>query len=160
MSNLDFLKQYRLRSETDLRERDKMKHFFFPLLKRDIIELENKINTLIPKELEELYLSVGYGFFHNGYKSDFNRLLPPDIVGLIMLREEQYEFDPDLEIYDDPDQLIFFEINEGLYLTVNLTNKQDKSPVYYFEDQISDSIETFLRELDANPEYLRQFDEG
>ena len=159
MADFDFLKRYRLQNENDSTNKEGMKHVFFPLYKRDILNLESEIDALIPKELEELYLEIGYGFLLNGYKSDFNRLLPPDIIGLIMLREEQYEFDPDLEIYDDPNQLIFYEVNEGLYLTVALDNNEDKSPVFYFEDQISDSIEAFLRALDEDPEYLRQFSE-
>ncbi len=159
MSEFKFLEAYKVDKEDSNENREKKKHFFFPLKEQDVLELQNEIESIIPSELEELYLKIGYGFFHNNYKSDFNRLLSPDIVSLIFNREDQFEYDPDLEIYDDPNQLIFFEVNEGVYLTIDITNKKSLSPVYYFEDQVSDSIESFLENLDKNPEFLRQFEE-
>ncbi|CEY48710.1 Uncharacterised protein [Streptococcus pneumoniae] len=49
-----------------------------------------------------------------------NRIMDPDTIADITLREGIYEFDPDLEgIYEEEDKLVFYEVNEGVYLTLD-----------------------------------------
>lgn len=48
--------------------------------------------------------------------------------------------------------LIFFEVNEGVYLALDLNNN-DKSPVYYFDFKIADSLTDFLINMVKDTEY-------
>ena len=60
-----------------------------------------------------------------------NRIMDPDTIADITLREGIYEFDPDLEgIYEEEDKLVFYEVNEGVYLTLDLNTPQ-QTPVYF-----------------------------
>ncbi len=79
--------------------------------------------------------------------------MDPHSIAEITLREGYYEYDPDLEIYDDEDKLIFFEVNEGVYLTLDLTSSPN-TPVYYFNAKIADSIKDFMIKVDKDSEYF------
>jgi hypothetical protein len=51
----------------------------------------------------------------------------------INLRQDEYEFDPDLDIYGDPDRIIFFQVNEGVFLTIDKASASNgiNSSIYY-----------------------------
>ncbi len=54
--------------------------------------------------------------------------MDPDTIADITLREGIYEYDPDLEgIYEEADKLVFYEVNEGVYLTLELNDNQKTS---------------------------------
>ena len=158
MANFEFLSQYRVVSsrEEDIDRGRESKHLFIPVQPFDLLEAENELGFRLPSELDEFYSKIGYGFFYNNSNKDFNRFLSPDVLVEINLRQDQFEFDPDLELYDNPNHLIFFQVNEGVYLTVDRSVKGDKSPVYYVTSNISNSIEEFLKNYDEDPEYLRK----
>nr|GFB25952.1 hypothetical protein [Tanacetum cinerariifolium] len=110
MATFDFLKSYRLNSK-DVTPSADSKHVFYPVAIKDIIESESRLGFLFPDELDEFYKEVGYGFLnHRDKRGNFNRFLPPASVADINLRVDPYENDPDLEVYDDPTKLIFFEL--------------------------------------------------
>ena len=161
MANFEFLSQYRVASseEEALDKGRAWKHMFIPLRPFALLEAENELGFRFPAELDEFYSKIGYGFFHNNLQESFNRFLSPDVVAQIHLRQDQYEFDPDLELYEDQDHIIFFEVNEGVYLTIDRSVKGDKSPVYYVLTKVSDSLEEFLRAYDKDPEYLNKLDD-
>jgi hypothetical protein len=48
---------------------------------------------------------------------------------------------------------VFFEVNEGIYLTLDL-NTPKQTPVYFFETQIAGSLEEFIRMIDEDAEYF------
>ncbi|MEC0677175.1 SMI1/KNR4 family protein, partial [Bacillus haynesii] len=80
--------------------------------------------------------------------------LDPATIADITLREDIYEFDPDLDdIYEDEDKLVFYEVNEGVYLTLDL-NDTDKSPVFFLDKKIADSLEEFIKKVDQNNRYF------
>ncbi|MCY8067653.1 SMI1/KNR4 family protein [Bacillus haynesii] len=102
-------------------------HEFYELKENDLIKAEDRLGFLFPKELKEFYLEIGYGFI-NGNNNAINRFLDPATIADITLREDIYEFDPDLDgIYEDENKLVFYEVNEGVYVTLDL-NDSDKSP--------------------------------
>lgn len=129
------------------------KNKFFGLEEKELLEAEKRLGFELPSELREFYLQVGYGFI-TGENNGINRMMDPCTIADITLREDIYEFDPDLDgIYEEDDRLVFFEVNEGVYLTLGLnTNKQ--SPVYYFDTQIAESLEGFLRKINSDIEYF------
>lgn len=152
---MEEFKKYIVDSKND----DKTTKHSFYVVSEDKIQLaETKLALKLPSELRRFYTLVGYGFFFNIEKNHFNRLLSPLQVAQINLREDFYEFDPDLEIYDETDKLIFFEVNEGIFLTISKETISGKNAVYYFDKQISSSLEKFLKEYDENPNFLDEFD--
>ncbi|WP_394581802.1 hypothetical protein [Cytobacillus firmus] len=75
--------------------------------------------------------------------NSINRVVGPGAVADIRLREGVFEFDPDLdEIFDEKDKLIFFEVNEGVYISIDL--QLANNPIFYFDTQIAESLEDFL----------------
>ncbi|MCM3539097.1 hypothetical protein [Priestia endophytica] len=81
-------------------------------------------------------------------------MLGPHSVADIRLREGIYEYDPDLDdIYEEEDELVFYEVNEGVYLTIDLKNKK-QSPVYYLGTKIADSFGEFLEKMNKDTDYF------
>ncbi|WP_048883249.1 SMI1/KNR4 family protein, partial [Bacillus sp. 445_BSPC] len=113
-----------------------------------------RLGFKFPPELRELYLEVGYGFFKGNNENSISRLMDPDTIADITLREGIYEYDPDLEgIYEEADKLVFYEVNEGVYLTLDLNDTQ-KTSVHYFDNKIADSLENFIKKVDEDNEYF------
>ncbi|MCM3162671.1 SMI1/KNR4 family protein [Metabacillus litoralis] len=131
------------------------KHKFIRLQENELLDAEERLGFELPNELRDFYLEVGYGFIKGSDGNAINRIMDPDTIADITLREGIYEFDPDLEgIYEDDDKLVFYEVNEGVYLTLDLNTPQ-QTPVYFFETQIAGSLEEFIRKVDENAEYFR-----
>src|SRR5688572_16537849 len=96
MSDFSFLKQYIVDPKKD----DKSKtHSLYPVEPAKILKAEVKIGEL-PGELYEFYREIGYGFFHNAERYEIDRFLSPLQVAQINLKEDFYQYDPDLELYD------------------------------------------------------------
>lgn len=153
------LKKYILPNEkvSDKKEYEHLKHHFFSLSIQEIELINNELK--IPLELINFYKNVGYGFFFQENKDSFDRFLDVFSFKQINLREDFYEFDPDLELYDDEfyqDKLIFFEVNEGVYLLLNKEDIEGKNAIYYFRDKIADSLEEFLSRFDKEGHYFEQ----
>ena len=82
---------------------------FYALKENDLTEAEGRLGFSFPNELREFYLEIGYGFIRSNNGSAINRLLDPHTIANITLREDIYEFDPDLDdIYEDEDRLVFY----------------------------------------------------
>lgn len=118
----------------------------------DILKAEQRMNISLPDDLKQLYLKVGYGFLKGQSTNAINRIIGPGAVADIRLREGIFEFDPDLdELYDDVDKLIFFEVNEGVYISLDL--QLVNNPIFYFDIQIADSLDNFFKKFLDNNEY-------
>lgn len=131
-----------------------LKHKFYKLDKNEVQIIDNQIS--LPFELKLFYEVIGYGFFFKKTYS-FNRILAPTQVEEINSRQGFYEFDPDLELYDDDfykNKLIFFEVNEGVYLLIDKIDHDSKNAVYYFQEKIADSLEEFLIRFDKEGHYF------
>lgn len=155
--NLEFLKKYILPSEahSSNEEYTELKHHFFRLGNNEIILVEDEIK--IPKELKEFFVAIGYGFFFHQDNSSFDRLLDVISFKKVNLRQDYYEFDPDLDLYSHnkyQDKLIFFEVNEGVYLLINKHDINGRNAIYYFDKKIADSLEEFLIKFDREGHYF------
>ncbi|MGE7586730.1 SMI1/KNR4 family protein [Peribacillus sp. NPDC101480] len=129
-------------------------HKFFPLKEKDLIKAEERLGFKFPPELREFYLEVGYGFFKGNNENSISRLMDPDTIADITLRKGIYEYDPDLEgIYEEADKLVFYEVNEGVYLTLDLNDTQ-RTSVHFFDNKIADSLESFIKKVDEDNEYF------
>ena len=144
---IDFLKKYIIpnEKESENKEYEHLKHHFFPLSNNEINLVNREIE--IPLELKIFYTDIGYGFFFQKDKNYFDRLLDVISFKKINLRQDYYQFDPDLELYDSPnynDKLIFFELSEGTYLLIERVEDNKKNAIYFFNKKIADSLEEFL----------------
>ena len=90
---------------------------FFQVKEEEISKLEDELKVHVPKELKELLLEVGYGFI-NGSENNVNRIMDIASIRDFRLRKGDFEFYPDIEIYDDYEdgKLIFLkEVNQHYY---------------------------------------------
>ncbi|MFU8690829.1 SMI1/KNR4 family protein [Rossellomorea sp. FS2] len=126
---------------------------FYPVTDDQIREAEKEIDLAFPEELVNFYKEVGYGFMQ-GSEYNINRLMDPYSVRDFRLRVDDYEFYPDIEIYDDyeDNKLIFFEGSESALMSIECNGK-DRSPVYYYNSQIAESLEEFLRKIADDDHY-------
>lgn len=125
---------------------------FYPVAKTEIEEVESVLELEIPKELKEFFLNVGYGFIQ-GSEYNINRIMDPYSMRDFKLKQNDYEFFPDIEVYDDlENELIFFEANETAMISIEISNNE-RNKIYYDEFKIADSLEEFLKKVSENDEY-------
>ncbi|WP_405097387.1 SMI1/KNR4 family protein [Oceanobacillus sp. FSL H7-0719] len=126
---------------------------FYPVTENEIKEVEKKLNLKFPRELVNFYIEVGYGFI-KGSEFNINRIMDPYSVRDFRLRINDFEFYPDIEIYDEFEnkKLIFFEGSESALMSIDLNDK-NSSPIYYYDIQIATSLEEFLRKIEKNDKY-------
>lgn len=120
----------------------------FTLIDKEDIQLaEKRMNIKIPTELKEFYENIGCGVLQSKDHS-FNRLIDPLTCADIRMREDIYEFDPDLELYEnfEEDKMIFFEINEGVYALIELSD-DFRHKIYFCDEVIAYSLEEFLEKI-------------
>lgn len=157
MADYSFLSQYVVTDEDQSSARMPL-HKFYSVKKADLLKAEDRLDFLLPDELTDFYNQVGYGSFYLGNDQfAFYRFLSPSQLSDIYLRTDYYEEDPDLDLYDDPDRIIFFEVMEGVYLTIDRVEKDNVTSVYYIKDKISNSLEDFIKSFTDNSMILEQF---
>ena len=71
------------------------------------------------------------------------------------LRQGQFEFLPDIEIYDvyEKDKLIFFETDESAYISIGYTGEA-LGKIYYYNVEIADNLEEFLLKISQDDLYF------
>ncbi|QIH33849.1 SMI1/KNR4 family protein [Sphingobacterium sp. DR205] len=157
MSNFFFVNEYRVQNETRSNDLDSI---FYPLSEDDVKIAEAEFGYELPTELKDFYMQIGYGFFHKS-KGDINRLLDTTSLFQVNLKRNEFEADPDLEVYDDlyhGEKLLFFEVNEGVYLAIDKDDENGKNKIYYTDSVISDSLEDFIRSFLHNQKLIDQLD--
>lgn len=123
------------------------------MTENEIKEVEKELGFKFPKELVDFYLEVGYGFI-KGSEFNVNRIMDPYSLRDFRLRVNDFEFYPDIEIYDEfeDNKLIFFESNESALMSIEL-NENTRSAIYYYDTQIATSLEEFLRKIEEDDNY-------
>ena len=123
---------------------------WYEVSEKDIVSAEQRIGFSFPKDLKTIYKKYGYGFVNNQVGA-INRIIDPITCADIRLREDFYEFDPDLELYSsfEKDKLLFFEVNEGVYISIGF----DDGKIYYLNEVIGNDIFEFLFDVSENPDY-------
>ncbi len=122
---------------------------------KEIEAVEQRLGTKFPAELRQFYLEIGYGFANRNETTTFQRIIDPESAVDLNLREDFYEHDPDLDMYDEREGFIFFEVVEGLYFEVRW-GIPDASPVYFMDIRISDSLQAFLDHLDKDAHFYEK----
>lgn len=150
MSDFTFLSAYKVVNEDQDNGLDTI---FYPVTDKEIASLEVELQSKLPIELVDFYSQIGYGFIKKK-SGNINRFMDTYSLQDINLRTGDFEYDPDLEIYDeiyDDDKLLFFEVNEGIYLAIDKLGHNKKNAIYYFENKIADSLEEFAKDFIKNP---------
>ncbi len=126
---------------------------FYQVTENEIKEIEKDLDLKFPKELVNFYIEVGYGFI-KGSEFNINRIMDPYSVRDFRFRINDFEFYPDIEIYDEfeNNKLIFFEGSESALISIEL-NEKNSSPVYYYDIQIATSLEEFFKKIEENDKY-------
>ncbi|HDR8095059.1 TPA: SMI1/KNR4 family protein, partial [Bacillus cereus] len=135
----NFLKEYVV---ADRSVRSKQKPIFYPIYQDEIDEAESLLQMELPKELKRFYQEIGYGFLKSDKRTFFNRFMDPISVVDFRLRQDIYEYNPNL----DDDSLVFFEVTELNFLTTKFKeeNELGQCPIYSEDEKIADSLEEFL----------------
>ncbi|WP_137790921.1 SMI1/KNR4 family protein [Bacillus sp. E(2018)] len=128
---------------------------FYSVTENEIKEAEKELNLKFPKELVDFYLEVGYGFI-KGSEININRIMDPYSVRDFRLRVNDFEFYPDIEIYNEfeNNKLIFFEGSESALISIEL-NENYRSAVYYYDIQIATSLVEFIKKIEEDDKYYR-----
>ncbi|KWX81137.1 hypothetical protein AMQ84_00835 [Paenibacillus riograndensis] len=126
---------------------------FYPVTENEINSMEKALNLRIPIELKKFFLEVGYGFI-KGSENNVNRIMDPYSIRDFRLRENDYKYYPDIEIYEEfeVDKLIFFEGNETALMSIEL-NESSNNPIYYYDIQIAGSLKDFLIAIEKDDKY-------
>ena len=157
MSNFSFLNQFRVQNES---QKNDLENIFYPLSENDIQKAENDFGYSLPIELKDFYLKIGYGFFYQK-NNDVNRFMDTTSLVQINLKQDEFGADPDLELYDDiynDDKLLFFEVNEGVYLAIDKEDIEGNNAIYHFKTKIADSLENFILRLLEDPNLIDEQD--
>lgn len=131
------------------------KHKFLPLKVKEIEFAEQRLGTKFPAELRQFYVEIGYGFANRNETTAFQRIIDPDSAVGLYLRQDFYEHDPDLDMYDEREGFLFFEVVEGLYFEVRWSTEA-ASPVYFMDTRISDSLQAFFEQLDKDAHFYEK----
>lgn len=120
---------------------------FYSLTKDEIKNSESKLGIIFPKLLREFYLEIGYGFIGSEV-GNINRIMDPESVLDFRLRQNDFEFYPDIEIYDEfeEDKMIFFEENESVLISIGF-GSDNSGKIYYYDEEISKNLGEFLEKL-------------
>ncbi|MDA2314492.1 SMI1/KNR4 family protein [Bacillus cereus group sp. MYBK35-2] len=148
----NFLKKYVV---ADRSVRSKQKPIFYPIYQEEIDEAESLLQMELPKELQRFYREIGCGFLKSDKRMFFNRFMDPISVADFRLRQDIYEYNPNLDGVDDDESLVFFEATELNFLTIKFKeeNELGQCPIYSEDEKIADSLEEFLIKMDENPDY-------
>ena len=111
-------------------------HQFYPLTKDEIKTSESKLGIMFPKLLREFYLEIGYGFIGSEV-GNINRIMDPESVLDFRLRQNDFEFYPDIEIYNEfeEDKMIFFEANESVLISIGF-GSDNSGKIYYYDNDV------------------------
>ncbi len=126
---------------------------FFSVVNEEIGELQRSLNRDIPFELYEFWEKVGYGFI-GGSEYNINRIMDPLSVRDFRLRRGDFQFLPDIEIYDEyeEEKLIFYEASESAYISIEMSDATENK-IYYYDVKIADSLHEFLKKILDDDEY-------
>ncbi|MGN4929645.1 SMI1/KNR4 family protein [Bacillus cereus group sp. MYBK14-1] len=148
----DFLKKYVVANEGVKSDKTPI---FYPLKSEEIEEAEELLKMKFPKELKDFYKEIGYGFLEASDRFFFNRFMDPFSVSDFRLREDIYEYNPNIDGVDDEESLVFFEVTELNFLTIKFKeeNELGQCPIYSSSTKIADSLEEFINKMVENPDY-------
>jgi len=132
-----------------------------------IEEAEKRMGIKIPYELRRFYEEFGVGNLNGGVHEKYgvyNEIHTPKRCADIRLRDDCGELGLDDENPYEKNAMIFFEIDQRIFLTIEITDEK-KSKIYSYNNKnviVANSLEEFLNEgpnldiLDSEGETFRK----
>lgn len=133
---------------------DDAKHVFYKLDNMDIENAKKKLGYGFPKELEEFYKQVGYGFLCADDKDAIDRMMDPESIADFLTYNNQEEDKYFIEYCKMENVIPFFEIGDGAYITIN----RDDNRIFYFDNVIATSLQEFLEKMHNHTDYYLEFE--
>lgn len=132
-------------------------HLFYPLTTDEIKNIESKLGIMFPKLLRKFYLEIDYGFIGSEV-GNINRFMDPESVLDFRMRQNDFKFYPDIEIYDEfeEDKMIFFEANESVLISIGF-GSDNNGKIYYYDEEISKNLEEFLEKLSEDDTFYYKY---
>jgi hypothetical protein len=126
---------------------------FFSVALDEINVVEKELELVLPQDLKDLYLTVGYGFI-KGWEYNVNRIMHPYSVRDFRKRQNDFEFFPDIDIYDEVEHntLIFFEANESALMSIGIDD-DNYGAIFSYYVKIAENLKEFLIKLQENDRY-------
>lgn len=134
--------------------KENKKNSFYPVEREEIINAEGNMGVIIPKALSQFYLTVGYGFLETrGYNA--NRIMDPESVEEFRLGIGQFENSEEVELLEKytGDKLVFFEVNESLFLSIGIS-KFNNGKIFYYDEVIAEDLSEFLERYLEDERYF------
>lgn len=130
---------------------------FYSISINEIKEVELKLGIDIPQSLKNFYIEIGYGFIESKV-DNVNRIMDPESVLDFRMRQNDFEFYPDIEIFDEfeEDKLIFFEANETTMLLIGF-GEDNNGKIYYYDTEISGNLKDFLNKMSFDDTFYYNF---
>lgn len=127
---------------------------FYPVKAEEIHKAESNMGIIIPDTLTQFYLTIGYGFLETR-RYNINRIMGPNSVEEFCLGTGQFENSEEVELYAKytKDKLIFFEVNESLFLSIGIT-KMNKGKIYYYDEVIANDLNDFFKKYIEDERYF------
>ena len=115
------------------------------------------MGEIIPDALTQFYLNVGYGFLET-HRHNINRIMGPSSVEEFYFGTGQFQNSEEVEIFGKytKDKLVFFEVNESLFLSIGIT-KLNKGKIYYYDDVIANDMSEFFEKYLENERFFLDF---
>lgn len=127
---------------------------FYSVNKEMIITAEQNMGIIIPSILKSFYEEIGYGFLETK-KYNINRIMGPSSIEEFRLCKGQFENSDEVEILEKytSDKVIFFEVNESLYLSIGIA-KGNIGKVFYYDEMIAETLDEFFERYITNERYF------
>ena len=129
---------------------------FYALTDSEIRQAENDMQMQLPVELVRFYKETGYGFFKS-VKGNINRLMDPLSIRDFRLSQNDFEYFPEMELYAEfaENKLIFFEVNESIFFSIELCDG-DRQRIFLYNVVIAESLEAFVEAFLDNEDFYEE----
>ena len=147
----EFLKKY---IAIDEKENNEWPCIFYQVTDEMITNAETRMNRTFPKELVELYKTIGYGYFEDPEGFCINLLMSPKEIADFCIGEGDYFYAEEREFLNVED-MVFFEIESNNHIIIK-TAGEFIGKIFYGSKKIADDMEEFINKIYSNTEYYME----
>ena len=127
------------------------KHSFYRVNKKDINDAENKMKMKFPKELQEFFEEIGYGYFYDKDECFIDVLMKPMDIADYRCAEGMYVYAEDREFLDD-DAFVFFEVDSNCHIHIKISGV-NRGKIFFGRTEIASDFYEFIERLSEDSNY-------
>ena len=128
------------------------KHTFYRVNKKEINDAEEKIKMKFPKELQDFYEEIGYGYFYDKDECFIDVLMKPMDIADYRCGKGMYVCSEDREFLGD-DALVFFEVDSNCNIHIKISGF-DKGKIFLGKTEIASNFYEFIKRISENSNYF------